>query len=415
MRDDPLSLLWLIDLEPRVGLQHGGALRWFNFSRELLARGHSVCFSVNQNGPDDMEEKRAFLEDLQRSKHVTTQAETHYRIPRRLGKLAHMLAYPRFTNVVLRRFQDRAHAAVEAIVASRKVDAVIVSDRRLLFLAPRLRGRVPIVVDWTDSMTLYEWRQSLVHWRERQLRRLPGTLKRLAQAFLQERYYGRRSSANVLVSPVDLKALSRTTGRAGLGRLLLNGIAAAEAGDRTHKVPGRIVFTGAMNFPPNFQAAVWFIDYVLPLVWERRPETCFVVAGRDPVPELRRRVGPHVVVTGAVADIRQEIAKSALYVAPLVSGGGFKNKVIEAIAAGTFVAGTSMALEFLPEALREPLLVGDSASELAGQVLSFLDNPAEFDRRLPALRIALAKEYTWSRRTEELLQIVDDVIGQARA
>jgi len=294
------------------------------------------------------------------------------------------------------------------------VDAVLISDRRMLFLAPWLRRRTPVLLDWGDSFTLYEWRQVVSCWRRRELGRLPHSFKRLGQAFLQERYYGRRADVNVLVSPVDLAVLNRVTGRPRVGRLLLNGAEVKTEPPRSRKVPGRLIFTGAMSFPPNFEAAIWFIDHVLPLITSRRPGTRLVIAGRDPVSELIQRAGDQVTVTGQVPDIRQEIAAASLYVAPLVSGGGFKNKVIEALGSGTFVAGTSMAVEFLPADIRKELLVGDTPAELADRVVSFLENPVAFEDRLPSLHRMLADQYTWERRTDELVGMIRAAMSSRR-
>ncbi len=415
MADASLSLLWLIDFEPQAGMQHGGALRWFNYSRELIARGHRVHFSVNRGAaPPDVDDGRAFLDRLRVEGRLSGWGETHYHFPRRLGKVAHLLAHPALTSLLLRRFQQTAIAAVRDLVAANRADAVIISDRRLLFLTPRLRPRVPVVLDWSDSFTLYYLRQAAVHWKERAWGRLPHAVKRLAQSVLQERYYGRRSDANVLVSPVDLRVFERVAGRRGAGRLVLNGIDATVELPRLDKTPGRLVFTGAMSFPPNFEAAIWFIDRVLPLVVSRRPDVRFVVAGRDPVPELVRRAGPYVIVTGPVPDMREEIARSALYVAPLVSGGGFKNKVIEALASGTYVAGTSLAVEFLPEDLRRSLLVGDTPAALAEQVLTYLRDPIPFMTRLPSIVKTFAEEYTWARRAETLEQVIREAMRRGR-
>jgi glycosyltransferase involved in cell wall biosynthesis len=108
-----------------------------------------------------------------------------------------------------------------------------------------------------------------------------------------------------------------------------------------------------------------------------------------------------------------EIRRSALYVAPLVSGNGFKNKVVEAIAAGTFVAGTRFATEFLPRDLSDRLLVGDTPAELADCVLRFLHDPAAFEGRLPELQERLGEEYSWSARTREFFGMISEVV-QAR-
>jgi glycosyltransferase involved in cell wall biosynthesis len=134
----------------------------------------------------------------------------------------------------------------------------------------------------------------------------------------------------------------------------------------------------------------------------------FTVAGRNPLPALIGRAGPSVQILGDVPDISTEIAASALYVAPLVSGGGFKNKVIEAISCGTFVVSTTRGVEFLDNALRELLLVADAPGAFAGDVLRFLQDPEPFAARLRTLQARIASDYTWGHRAEQLIGWLPD-------
>ena len=411
--DEPLSILWLIDLQPRFGLWHGATLRWMKLSRELVRRGHHVCLSVNQPDPAEARSKREFLEDFRTLGWLTSWTETRYAFSPRRGKVAHVLGHPGLTNRVLRPHQDETAAQVERLVDQLKADVVIVSERKLLFLADRLRSRVPVVVDWMDSLVLYEWRQALQRLRSGEARSLFRSAKRLSQAMLQERYYGRRSAFNLVVSPVDLRVLHRVTGRPAHARLLLNGVDAAPSALPVPRVSSRLIFTGAMDVPNNHEGAIWFIDQVLPRILAKAPDVHLVVAGRDPIPSLRQRAGRHVTITWSVPDMAMEIRRSALYVAPLVSGNGFKNKVVEAIAAGTFVAGTRFATEFLPRYLSDRLLVGDTPAELADCVLRFLHDPAAFEGRLPELQERLGEEYSWSARTREFFGLISEVV-QAR-
>jgi glycosyltransferase involved in cell wall biosynthesis len=158
-----------------------------------------------------------------------------------------------------------------------------------------------------------------------------------------------------------------------------------------------------MDFAPNYEAALWFIDEVLPQIRRRCPDITFTVAGRNPVPTLLSRAGKGVEILGDVPDLVTEIARGALYVAPMISGSGFKNKIIEAIACGTFVVSTSRGAEFLAPTLRECLLIADSPFVFREQVLRFLDNPGPFNARLPALQSQISTEYTWSHRADQLL------------
>ena len=65
---------------------------------------------------------------------------------------------------------------------------------------------------------------------------------------------------------------------------------------------------------------------------EPAPGSLLHDCGANPIPALLERASKNVVVTGFVEDLNREIACSEIFVAPLVSGGGFKNKVLEAIA-----------------------------------------------------------------------------------
>ncbi len=224
MAETPLSILWLLDLQPRFGIRHGATLRWLHFSRELVERGHSVCLSVNEDEPGDLEASSALLEEYRLKGWLTSHATTRYRFPSATGRRAHLRVHPTLTNQALASFQDETATRVRSLIEASRVDVVIISQRKLLFLAPRLGDRVPVVVDWMDSLVLHESRLARSHFRHGAWRETTGACKRMAQAVLQERHYGRRSSANILVSPVDLGLFNRLTGRPDRGRLLLNGV-----------------------------------------------------------------------------------------------------------------------------------------------------------------------------------------------
>jgi hypothetical protein len=242
-----------------------------------------------------------------------------------------------------------------------------------------------------------------MHLRRGDLRAVLSDVRNLIPYYVQERYYGRRASVNLVASPVDKDCLDAVTGVPARNHALLNGLSISQPSIPVVKVPTRLIFTGNMDFPPNYEAATWFIDEVYPLIRKRRPDVTFSVAGHNPVPALLSRAGRGVEVLGDVPDIPTEISSAALYVAPLISGGGFKNKIIEAIACGTFVVSTSMGVEFLDASLQASLLVADSPVAFAEQVLRFLQDPDSFNSRLSALRTRITVEYTWGRRAEELL------------
>jgi glycosyltransferase involved in cell wall biosynthesis len=295
--------------------------------------------------------------------------------------------------------------AVTDLLAAQRFDVCLIGERRLLFLLSTLQRRTRVIIDWGDSFVLYYARQIRTHLGSRRFRGLVRDLRDLVSAYLLERYYGRRSDANLVVSPVDKRCLDRVNGVQPRNHVLLNGLRFPPQLPRAEKLPNRVVFTGNMNFPPNYEGAMWFIDHVMPLVCRSRPDVEFVVAGRNPVPELLRKAVKGVTILGTVDDMHHEIAKSAVYVAPLISGGGFKNKILEAISSGTFVVATPTAVEFLDEELRDLILVGGTPEEMATHVVSVLDDPESHKARLERLRQRIYDEFTWGERADELVRL----------
>ncbi len=131
-----------------------------------------------------------------------------------------------------------------------------------------------------------------------------------------------------------------------------------------------LVFTGAMDYWPNADAAVWFAEAVFPQVRARRPKACFYIVGRNPTPAVRRLAhGPGVVVTGAIPDVRPHVRHAVASVAPLRVARGIQNKVLEAMAMAKVVIATPAALEGIDAVVGREVLVADGAETFATQTL----------------------------------------------
>ena len=400
-----IRFLWFIELDYKSGMWHGANLRWFNLSREVIAQGHMGYFLVNRQPAEDLEAMRGYLDGLVLDRVISGYFETAYEYPAWRGRLANWVSWPPLANWLLRRYQGPIAAAVNDLMTAQRFDVCLIGERRLLFLLFTLRRRTRVIIDWGDSFVLYYARQIRTRLASWHVRGLVQEFREVVSAYLWERYYGRRSDANLVVSPVDKNCLDRVNGVRSRNHVLLNGLRYPLQQVTPAKIPNRIIFTGNMNFPPNYEGAIWFVDHVLPLVCRLRPDVVFVVAGRNPVPDLLRKASTGVTILGAVEDMYKEIAKSAVYVAPLISGGGFKNKVLEAISSGTVVVATPLAVEFLEEGLRDLLMVGGTPEEMAACIVAVLDDPELHVDRVERLRRRIHEEFTWEERANELARL----------
>jgi len=397
------AYLWVIDLNYAARLHHGGLLRYFNLARELVAQGHSVTFAVCYQ--DDPEKGREWMES-QKAQRVCTKhcALTLPPLPR-WNKLATLLLPFGMHRLAIRPFVRATSSAITGTLRQYPADVVLVSSRELLFAAA---GSIacPSIGDFSDSVTLYIWRELVKAVRQRQLRASVRHLLDLYHYFFQELYGSRRYSANIMVSLVD-KRVFDAIGKPEKNVCIMNGV--REGSEGVKKIAGQIVFSGAMNFPPNHDGALWFLDHVFPLVLKKLPHLIFVIVGANPPEMLMRRAAPNIKISGFVPDLNHMLAESALYVAPLISGSGFKNKVAEAIANGTYVIGTSFAVEFLEPVMRELVTVKDDPREMAEAICEFFLAPEKMNDKLVRLRQMVKERFSWPAKAAELADLGDAV------
>ncbi|MCA9000377.1 MAG: TIGR03087 family PEP-CTERM/XrtA system glycosyltransferase [Planctomycetes bacterium] len=172
--------------------------------------------------------------------------------------------------------------------------------------------------------------------------------------------------------------------------------------------PGRMVFTGVMDYLPNIDACVHFVKDILPLIRDRHPDARFDIVGSKPTPEvLALGETPGVTVTGFVDDIRDWSHRASVAVAPLRIARGIQNKVLEALSMGLPVVGSTSATQGVQGTPGEHYWVTDDPAEHARMVIDLLDHPEKAQALGRAGRAFVEANYDWEvtlRPLDELLE-----------
>ena len=229
-------------------------------------------------------------------------------------------------------------------------------------------------------------------------------------------YYVYRRIEKFIVERVPLTIVTSTADRLHLARLCPSGVVyeIGNGTDLVYKPPVHddsdgctIGFHGAMEWEPNRLTAKRLATVVAPALAQRKPGTKVRVAGR-PVPSeltaLQRQAGFYA--DGFVPDLYSWASRLSLYVMPMYSGAGVKNKLIEAMALGLPVVTNTMGAEMLGEDARGVVSVATSDSDLVEKIVAVLNDGAERDRMRKAARAYAVKHFRWDVARQKLQEAI---------
>jgi glycosyltransferase involved in cell wall biosynthesis len=162
--------------------------------------------------------------------------------------------------------------------------------------------------------------------------------------------------------------------------------------------PLRVTLIGTMYWPPNIEGTLWFWEKVWAHIRAQIPEARLTVVGKNP-PERIRSLDEQVDVDvpGYVEDLVPYLAETAVFVVPLLSGGGMRVKIVDAWCWGLPVVSTTIGAEGIAFRDGENILIADSPERFAAAVVRVLRD-GELQARLRSNgRRWVEERYDWRR------------------
>ena len=175
--------------------------------------------------------------------------------------------------------------------------------------------------------------------------------------------------------------------------------------------PNTVFYFGSMDWLPNQEAVLWFLENCWEKILKAVPESKFIVAGRGMPQQFLKINKPNVLLVDSVLDGKQFYHQHQIMVVPLWSGSGLRIKIIEGMAYGKAIVSTSIGAEGINYIENESIVIANNAEDFSAAVINLLKNS---DKRLSLEKHAAElaqKEFDNEKVVSGVVHFYNQLIG----
>jgi glycosyltransferase involved in cell wall biosynthesis/Flp pilus assembly protein TadD len=142
--------------------------------------------------------------------------------------------------------------------------------------------------------------------------------------------------------------------------------------DQSNKI---LLFIGTLSYYPNIDGVQYFVQEILPLIWERDAAVQFWVAGAEPPQSLLELArDSRIKIIANPPDMTEIARQCCLTVVPLRVGSGTRIKILHAMAMGLPIVTTSLGCEGIDVTDGDDLWIRDRPEDFASATVDLLQN-----------------------------------------
>lgn len=157
--------------------------------------------------------------------------------------------------------------------------------------------------------------------------------------------------------------------------------------------PHRVTFLGGLHWPPNAAGITWFAREIWPQIRAECPDAILTVIGKSPPIELMGIEG--VEITGYVDDPQLYLQQTAVFVVPLLAGGGMRVKILDAWCWGLPIVSTTIGAEGIAYTNGSDLEIADDPAGFALSVVRIWRDRAYAEALSRNGRHTVEERYEW--------------------
>jgi glycosyltransferase involved in cell wall biosynthesis len=404
--DRPLKILFLSN-RGLLPVKDGHTRRSFNVLRRL-AQGHRVYFLSLFETPEEIDathirELESFCEGVEFHPAPSKTPS----VPMLARLFRSLLSFDPYT--LWRHYSKPYMKRVDQLIASGAFDIVHCD---ILPLAYTIRRRTEVFRSLTDHDVSYL--KSLRMGRESRtlLMKMFLLFESLKVKRLERRIFA-QVNLGIAVSEVDKERLQELC-PGGRFAVVENGVELETfKPDGSEVQPNTLLWVGGFGHPPNREGVSYFLSNIYPMVKREMPEVRLDLVGGGVPESLKKltRADRSINVLGFVDDPVPYLRRSCVFVAPILSGGGTRLKLLEAMAMGKAAVTTRMGCEGIDGRNGIHFVVADAPRDFADGIVTLLQDAALRDRIGKNARELVERKYDWKIVMDKLNTLYREASG----
>lgn len=221
-----------------------------------------------------------------------------------------------------------------------------------------------------------------------------------------EEHYWQSATKLITMSEEDRQFIGKSIGNTDKIEVVSNGVDVDWFAEKERQLPPAptVLSVGTFNWLPNVEAVTFLVEQVWPKIKLQMPEAKLWIVGNAPTPEVfaYQTKDTSITITGGIPDIRDAFGGAHVLVAPVFSGKGTRYKILEAMASGTPIVASKIAVEGLNVQDGIHVLTSNDADQIANYTLEVLRNPALAKKLARNGREFVTQTYDWKYIAEKL-------------
>jgi glycosyltransferase involved in cell wall biosynthesis len=166
----------------------------------------------------------------------------------------------------------------------------------------------------------------------------------------------------------------------------------------------------ALDWMPNIEALDWFLKEIWPNIHTSFPDLKLHIAGKSTPGKLLKLKISGVKIHGMVPDAVEFMQQYDIMVVPLLSGGGMRLKIIEAMALGKCIISTSIGAEGIEYTNYKNIIISDTPSEWLAAIQFCIENPEAKNEIGKQAAILAKSNYLNTTVTEKYIDFINSLI-----